>query len=92
MKYSERIALKNGKELLLRNAEASDGKAVLESFNQTHAETDWLLSYPDENTFDVDKESRFLERKAASQNEIELVAVVDGKVVGTAGVDVLGTR
>lgn len=92
MKYSERIALKNGKELLLRNAEASDGKAVLENFNQTHAETDWLLSYPDENTFDADKESRFLERKAASQNEIELVAVVDGKVVGTAGVDVLGTR
>ena len=92
MKYSERIALKNGKELLLRNAEASDGKAVLENFNQTHAETDWLLSYPDENTFDVDKESRFLERKAASQNEIELVAVVDGKVVGTAGVDALGTR
>ncbi len=44
MKYSERIALKNGKELLLRNAEASDGKAVLENFNQTHAETDWLLS------------------------------------------------
>lgn len=38
MKYSERIALKNGKELLLRNAEASDGKAVLENFNQTHAE------------------------------------------------------
>lgn len=54
MKYSERIALKNGKELLLRNAEASDGKAVFENFNQTHAETDWLLSYPDENTFDVD--------------------------------------
>lgn len=92
MKYSERIALKNGKELLLRNTEASDGKAVLENFNQTHAETDWLLSYPDENTFDAEKESRFLERKATSQKEIELVAVVDGKVVGTAGVDALGTR
>ena len=92
MKYSERIALKNGKELLLRNAEASDGKAVLENFNQTHAETDWLLSYPDENTFDAEKESRFRERKATNQKEIEHVAVVDGKVVGTAGVDALGTR
>lgn len=92
MKYSERIVLKNGKELLLRNAEASDGEAVIDNFNQTHAETDWLLTYPDENTFDVEKESRFLERKAASQNEIELVAVVDGKVVGTAGVSALGTK
>lgn len=92
MKYSRRIILKNGKNLLLRNAEASDGEAVLENFNQTHAETDWLLTYPDENTFDVEKESRFLERKAASQNEIELVAVMDGKVVGTAGVSTLGTK
>ena len=89
MKYRERIILKNGKNLLLRNAEASDGEAVLDNFNQTHAETDWLLTYPDENTFDVEKESRFLERKAASQNEIELVAVMDGKVVGTAGISTL---
>lgn len=92
MKYRETIILKSGKELLLRNAEASDGEAVIANFNQTHAETDWLLSYPDENTFTVEKESLFLERKAASPNEIELVAVVDGKVVGTAGVDALGTR
>lgn len=92
MKYRERIILKNGKNLLLRNAEASDGEAVLENFNQTHAETDWLLTYPDESTFTVEKESLFLERKAASPNEIELVAVVDDKIVGTAGVDALGTR
>ena len=92
MKYNERTILKDGRELLLRNAEASDGSAVLENFNITHAQTDWLLTYPDENTFDADKESRFLERKAASQNEIELVAVVDGKVVGTAGVSAVGAK
>jgi len=92
MKYSKRIILKDGRELLLRNAEASDGEAVIGNFNQTHAETDWLLTYPDENTSTVEKESLFLERKAASPNEIELVAVVDGKVIGTAGVDALGTR
>lgn len=92
MKYSERITLKNGKELLLRNAEASDGKAVLENFNQTHAETDFLLSYPDENTLDAEKEGRFLENKAIGPKEIELVAVVDGRIVGTAGVDAVGTK
>lgn len=92
MKYSRRIILKNGKNLLLRNAEASDGEAVLDNFNQTHAETDWLLTYPDENTSTVEKESLFLERKAASPNEIELVAVMDGKVVGTAGISTLGTK
>lgn len=33
---------------MLRNAMGSDAKAVLENFNKVHAETDFLLSYPDE--------------------------------------------
>ena len=35
MKYSQKIVLKNGKEAFLRNGEASDGRAVYESFLQT---------------------------------------------------------
>lgn len=92
MKYSQRIFTKSGKEIWLRNATASDGSAVLENFNLTHAETDYLLTYPDENRFDSEQESRFLERKEESPNEIELIAMVDGKVVGTAGVDAVGTK
>ena len=37
MKYSKRTIAKNGKELYLRNAKASDGAAVLENFLQAHA-------------------------------------------------------
>lgn len=92
MKYSQRIITKSGKEIQLRNATASDGSAVLENFNLTHAETDYLLTYPDENRFDSEQESRFLERKEESPNEIELIAMVDSKVVGTAGVDAVGTK
>lgn len=44
--------MKNGKAAVLRNGEESDGNMVLENFNQTHAETDYLLSYPDETSFD----------------------------------------
>ena len=39
MKYEQRIVLKNGKEALIRNGNASDGLAVYEVFNLTHAET-----------------------------------------------------
>ena len=60
MKYSQRIILKNGKECCLRNGTESDGQAVLDNFNLTHEETDYLLFYPDENSFDLEKESRFL--------------------------------
>ena len=67
MKYNQKIIAKNGQEILIRNAEASDGEAVLENFNLIHAETDYLLSYPGEIGFDVEQESRFLERRADSQ-------------------------
>ena len=92
MKYTKKFIAKNGKEILIRNAESADGEAVLENFNITHAETDFLLTYPDENTFTPEIESRFLGRKAESANEAELVAVSDGRIVGTAGVDAVGAK
>ncbi len=92
MKYSQKIPIKGGKEILIRNGESFDGSAVLEIFNQIHAQTDYLLTYPDENQMDPEQESRFLTRKAESPNEIELLALVDGNVVGTAGIDALGTK
>lgn len=92
MKYYHVIKLKNGKECCLRNGRESDGQAVLDNFNQTHGETDYLLSYPDENTFDVEKERQYLKEKQDSQNEIEIVAIIDDTVVGTAGIQAIGYR
>ena len=92
MKYRQTVVLRNGKEALIRNGDAPDGLAVFENFNQTHEETDYLLSYPDENSHDPEQEARFLEEKAKSPNEIELVAVVDGKVAGTAGIEAVGKK
>jgi len=92
MKYDRTITLKNGKEARLRNGDAPDGEAVFEVFNATHAETDYLLSYPDENGFDPEKEGQFLRDKTESPNEIEIVAFVDGKAVGTAGIEAVGAK
>ena len=92
MKYNQKVILKNGKEAWLRNGDASDGNAVYEVFNLTHAETDYLLSYPDENSFDPEQEAKFLDTKTNSLNEIEIVALVDGKIVGTAGIEQVGAK
>ena len=92
MQYSQQIVLKNGSIAVLRNGVEAHGSAVLENFNRTHAETDYLLSYPDENSFDSEKEGQFLEQKTASAHEIELIAFVDGKVAGTAGIEAVGTK
>ncbi|MDY3249883.1 MAG: GNAT family N-acetyltransferase [Candidatus Choladocola sp.] len=92
MKYNRIIQLKNGKECCLRNGVESDGQEVLENFNLTHAQTDFLLSYPDENSFDAVQESRFLKEKTESENEIEILAVLDGRVAGTAGIEAIGNK
>lgn len=73
MKYSQKIILKNGKECWLRNGTEEDGQAVLDNFNLTHSETDYLLFYPDENSFDVEKERRFLKEKPRVKMRLKLL-------------------
>lgn len=92
MKFEQTILLKNSKEAVIRNGDESDGNAVFEVFNRTHAETDYLLSYPDENSFDPEQEAQFLKEKTISPNEIELIAIVDGKIAGTAGIESVGKK
>ncbi|MGN0983881.1 MAG: GNAT family N-acetyltransferase [Gemmiger sp.] len=91
MEYYRQILLKNGKTAVLRSGGEADGAAVLENFNRTHAETEYLLSYPDENSLDAEKEGQYLAQKTKSEREIEIIALVDGQVAGTAGIDALGT-
>lgn len=92
MKYHKIIMLKNNRECCLRSGDEKDGPAVLENFSLTHSQTDYLLSYPDENSFDAVEEGRLLERKAESGNEAEIIAAVGDQVAGTAGIEAIGTK
>ena len=86
MKYQKTITLKDGRACVLRNGAEPDGQALLELFILTHAQTDFLLSYPDEVTFTAEQEEQFLKEKTESENEIEILAELDGKLIGSAGV------
>ena len=92
MKYDKMITLKNGKRCHLRNGVESDGQAVVDIFNLTHGQTEFLLSYQDENSFEATKEGKFLKEKMESENEIMILAVVDDVVVGTAGIEAVGRK
>jgi len=59
---------------------------------RTHAQTDYLLSYPDEQSTDDEQEARSLEETEHSGNEVELVAIIDGRIVGSAGVLAVRSR
>ena len=92
MRYAETVLLKGGVELLVRNAVASDARAVRDIMQRTHAETDYLLSYPDEQSVDDEQEARSLAETERSDNEVELVAVLGGRIVGSAGITAVGGR
>lgn len=92
MKYNKVITLKDGRSCILRNGTALDGQALLNIFLLTHSQTDYLLSYPDESTMTVEQEAQFLKDKTESRNGIELLAEVDGVVVGSAGIGCVGMK
>ena len=92
MRYVAMVSLTGGVELLVRNAVASDARALRETMRRTHSETDYLLSYPDEQGSDEEREARLLEEAERCGNQVELVAIVDGRIVGSAGVEAVGSR
>ena len=92
MRYAKTVLLRGGVELLVRNAVASDARALRETMQRTHAQTDYLLSYPDEQSGDDEQEARSLEETERSGNEVELIAVVDERIVGSAGITAVGGK
>ncbi len=92
MRYSKTITLKDGRECLIRNCEGDDAPTMCELFALCHAETDYLLSYPDENSFTSEEEREHLAKKAESDRETELAAFVGGAMVGTAGIEAVGEK
>lgn len=92
MKYHKDITLKDGRACLLRSAAGADAEAVLATLNKVHAETDFLLSYPDEKRFSAEEEADFLAGKEISPSEAELCSIVENKIRGLAGVFSVGAR
>ena len=92
MKYSKTVTLKDGRTCIIRNGTAEDGEALLELFIAVHAQTDYLLTYPDEHGYTAAQEADFLQKKTDSADEIELMAELDGKLVGSAGISCVGRK
>ncbi|MBQ9543529.1 MAG: GNAT family N-acetyltransferase [Clostridia bacterium] len=92
MYYFETVPLKNGSACELRNAEGKDAAAFLSYFIQSHGETDYLTTYPDETEQDPGKVAERLQIKAQSASDAEILALVDGKVAGSAGIGMLSDR
>ena len=86
MIYKKIITLKDGRECILRNGTGDDAEGVLSVFIATHEQTDFLTTYTDEMPITVDEEREFLDKCTEDERGIEMIAKIDGKVVGNAGI------
>ena len=87
MKYSKTVRLKDGRTCMIRNGTQQDAQGVWDNFVLTHGETEFLTTYPEEVNYTLEQEEAYLMQKEESDRDAALLAEVDGKVGGTAGID-----
>lgn len=92
MRHKSEVTLKSGKKCLLRSLEPDDAREAFDLFQTTHAETDFLTSYPDENSYDDEGWRANMGRLAESGRDVEVGAYVDGRLLGTVSVNGLSKR
>ena len=92
MRYLKTVRLKDGRECRIRSGEERDTQAMLDNFVLTHAQTDFLCTYPDETVRTAADKGQRLQNRLDDPGEVELLAEVDGIVTSTAGVGRIGTR
>ena len=72
----------NGRKLLLRNAEEDEAEMLLKYLKQVYAETPFLIQEPDEITFTIDDEKKYIRENNDSDSDLLLIGTLDGKHVG----------
>ena len=90
MRYSKTVVLKDGRTCIVRNGTEQDAQGVWDNFVRTHGETEFLTTYPEEVSFTLEQEETYLKKKEESDRDAALLAEIDGKIVGTAGIDSKG--
>lgn len=91
MRFEEReILLKDGRKCILKPNSSEYAGQMLEYLKATPGETDFLLRYPDEVKWTLEEEQKILDDLRDNPYAVMMVAIVDGKVAGNAGVNGIG--
>ena len=80
--YSRIWKLKDGSNVLIREAEGSDSRQVLDYLELVSAETDFLTFGPGEFGLSENEESEYLDNCRIAENCLYLLAFIDENLVG----------
>ncbi len=76
-----------GKEIILRNVEATDAEEIIEILNKIDSETTFLTREPGEFNLTLEEERKFLQSQVVSEVNIMILAEVEGKIVGMCAIN-----
>lgn len=77
--------LKDGRRALIRSPKEEDIPGMLDYLVRTAKETEFVLRYPEECAkYDYEAEKAMFERVNASEYDVFLVCVVEGRIAGNA--------
>lgn len=79
--------LKNGNQVILREAEKKDAQNVINFYNIVGGETDYLSFGKDEFVATVDFEEKHIENMKNEVNSNLILAIIDEKIVGAASIN-----
>jgi RimJ/RimL family protein N-acetyltransferase len=76
-------SLKDGRQLTIREATGDDASALIEYVEAISGESNFISFGPGEFGMTVEEEVKFLEGSRSKDNQIYLVAEIDGEIVGS---------
>ena len=88
----EKIQLRDGREVVLREAEPEDAESMIAYLRQTAAETHFMVRLPEEVDFTLEAEERILRNIRKSDKDLMLAAFDGDRVVGNVGVHIFHDR
>jgi len=75
--------LRNGLELVIREATAEDARSVLDYVQQVCGESDFLSFGPGEFELSEQKEKEFLENSRETNNQLYMLGLINGTIIST---------
>ena len=88
----KKFILKDGRTCVLKPTTPDYAEEMIEYMKATAAETPFLLRYPDEVRYTVERERGLLAEMFEDPYSIMMLPIVDGKVAGNGSINGIGTK
>jgi ribosomal protein S18 acetylase RimI-like enzyme len=88
----KKITLKDGRVCILKTPNKEDAHQMIEYLKQSSRDTDFMLRYPEEVTFTIEKEQTLLCDLANSSDSMMIAAFIDGVLAGNCSFAAIGPK